>query len=158
MLVVNVLNPIMTKKKTESEELYQEYLKKVFQYFCYAGIFFSLLIFLFSDFIINILYGEEFFKAAAVLKIYVFTNVFIYLGIAQNVWIINENKGKVNIYKTASGVVASIIANIILIPMYGIIGAAYAAVIVQFISSFLINIIIAPYVFKLQLYSFFNKL
>lgn len=158
MVLLNVLNPIIHQKKAESEEVYQKHLKKIFQYFGYGGIFFSTVIFFLSDFIINLLYGVHFERAANVLRVHIFTNVFIYMGIAQNIWIINENKGKLNIYKTAVGVVLSFAANIILIPKFGLMGAAYSAVLVQFTSSFIINLVIAPEVFKLQLFSLFNKL
>jgi O-antigen/teichoic acid export membrane protein len=158
MVLLTVLNPIITKKKMESEELYQKFLKKVFQFFGYGGIIFSVIIYMLSDFIIDVLYGANFKMASAVLKAHIFTNVFIYMGIAQNIWIINENKGKLNIYKTAVGVVLSFAANLLLIPKFGLMGAAYSAVLVQLTSSFLINLIIAPEVFKLQFYSLFNKI
>ncbi len=157
MVLLTVINPIITQKKIESKVLYDKYLSKVFQFFGYGGILFSIIIFLFSDIIIDLLYGVKFKNASSVLRIHVFTNIFIYLGIAQNIWMINENKGKLSIYKTIVGLILSFFLNIFLIPKYGIMGAAYSAVLVQFFSSFLINLIIAPEVFKLQFFSLFNN-
>lgn len=157
MILFSVINPIISRKKIESDVLYKLYLKKTFQFFGYGGIIFSFIVYFLADFIINILYGNQFLEAVSVLRVHVFTNVFIYTGIAQNIWIINENKGRINIYKTITGIVFSFALNIILIPRYGIIGAAYSAVIVQLVSSLLINFIIAPKVFKLQILSLFNK-
>jgi PST family polysaccharide transporter len=67
---------------------------------------------------------------------------------------VNENKGKINVYKTIVGIVLSITCNLLLIPEFGVIGAAYSALIVQSISSFLINSVLAPEVFRLQWRSF----
>jgi O-antigen/teichoic acid export membrane protein len=150
MIMLNVLNPILAKKKVESEELYQNYLKLTFRVFGYSGILFSVCVYFLSDFIVKILFGSDFAAATDVLKIHIFTNVFIYMGIAQNIWIVNENKGKINVYKTIVGIVLAIVFNLLLIPKYGVIGAAYSALIVQFISSFLINSILAPEAFRLQ--------
>lgn len=150
MILLNVMNPILAKKKVESEVMYQNYLKLTFRIFGYSGIFFSICVYFLSDFIVKILFGSDFNEATSILKIHVFTNVFIYMGIAQNLWVVNENKGKINVYKTIVGIVFAIGFNLLLIPKYGLIGAAYSALIVQFISAFLINSIIAPEAFKLQ--------
>lgn len=150
MIMLKVLNPILAKKKVESEATYQKYLKLIFRIFGYSGILFSVLVYFLSDFFVNILFGADFVAATEVLRIHIFTNVFIYMGIAQNLWIVNENKGKINVYKTIVGIVLSIGFNLLLIPKYGVIGAAYSALIVQFISSFLINSILAPEAFRLQ--------
>ena len=150
MIMYNVFNPILARKKMESEIIYIKFLKYCFTFFIYFGISFSILIFLFSYWIIQLLYGSEFIEAINVLKIHVFTNVFINIGIAHNLWIVNENKGKINVYKTFVGVILAIVLNLILIPRFGVIGAAYSALIVQFVSSFLINIILDPVAFSLQ--------
>jgi PST family polysaccharide transporter len=150
MIMLNVLNPILARKKVESEELYQNYLKLTFRVFGYSGIFLSICVYFLSDFIVKILFGSDFSAATNVLKIHVFTNVFIFMGIAQNLWVVNENKGRLNVYKTILGIILAIVFNLLLIPNYGVIGAAYSALIVQFISSFLINSILAPEAFRLQ--------
>jgi PST family polysaccharide transporter len=154
MIMLNVLNPILAKKKVESEETYYNILKVIFRIFGYSGILFSVSVYFLSDTIVQILFGSDFAAATYILKIHVFTNVFIYMGIAQNIWIVNENKGKINVYKTIVGIVLSITCNLLLIPEFGVIGAAYSALIVQSISSFLINSVLAPEVFRLQWRSF----
>jgi O-antigen/teichoic acid export membrane protein len=155
MILLNVLNPILSKKKLESEELYQRHLRLTFRIFGYFGIFFSVIVYFLSDIIVAILFGPDFEEASTVLKVHIFTNVFIYTGIAQNIWIVNENKGKLNVYKTLVGILFAITFNLILIPKFGVIGAAYSALIVQFVSSFLINSILAPKAFRLQWRSLF---
>ena len=67
-------------------------------------------------------------------------------------------KGKINLYKTFAGVFFSFILNILLIPKFGVLGAALSSVLVQLIASVLINAIIAPNIFKLQLTSIFNRI
>jgi PST family polysaccharide transporter len=155
MILFNVLMPVVSKIKKESEKDYTLFLSRIFRSFSIIGILFSLFIYLFAFDIVHILYGNEYINSVKILRVHIFSNVFIYIGIAQNFWIINENKGRLNIIKTTTGVILSITLNLILIPQLGLIGAAISAVIVQLISSFLINLIIAPEIFKIQFNSLF---
>ncbi|EFB9716084.1 hypothetical protein FAD65_22475, partial [Escherichia coli] len=83
--------------------------------------------------------------------ILIFTNLFMYLGVAQSLWIVNERKGKISLFKTILGALVCIIANTILIPKYGIAGAAVSAVLAQLTSAIMANIIVAPKILILQL-------
>jgi len=157
LMLFSVINPIIASKKHENEESYQLYLHKAFQFFTYVGVLLSFFIYLFASYFVHYLYGDEFLDSVPLLRIHVFTNIFIYSGIAQNFWIINENKGKINLYKTAVGVIASFFLGMILIPRFGVLSAAYCALLVQLISSMLINVIVAPELFKLQISSLYKN-
>ena len=61
----------------------------------------------------------------------------------------------ISIYKTLVGAIICIVGNILLIPIMGIEGAALVAVISQFTSAVLLNIVFAPKIFKMQLMSIF---
>ena len=107
----------------------------------------------FSDYIVSLLYGPQYQTGAVVLSILIFTNLFIYQGVAQSLWIINERKGKLSLLKTILGAIVCIVANLILIPKYGIIGAAISAVLAQFTSAIMANIVMAPRILILQIQS-----
>ena len=53
------------------------------------------------------------------------------------------------------GAIVSIAANFLLIPRWGAIGSAWAAVAAYFCSAVLSNIFIAPHAFRMQLRAFF---
>ena len=75
---------------------------------------------------------------------------------AQGLWQINENRPRISLYKTIIGAGISVLGNFLLIPKFGIVGAASVAVMAQLVSAFASNIFFAPQIFKMQLYSIFQ--
>jgi PST family polysaccharide transporter len=54
---------------------------------------------------------------------------------------LTENLTKLSLFRTASGAVLSILLNLLLIPLYGPVGTAVAAVVSQMFSAYLLNIV-----------------
>ncbi len=75
------------------------------------------------------------------------------MGIAQSLWILNEGKSKLSLYKTIFGALVCLTCNFLLIPEFGIVGAAISAVIAQFCSTILANAVLCRDVFMLQVKS-----
>lgn len=149
--------PLVAETKIKSEIEYIQLLKKLFKVVTIISLVLSITIAILAPFIISILYGEKYIQAKDVLAIHVFTNVFIGLGVIQNLWIINEGKSRITLYKTVIGMFFCLIANMVLIPMYGINGAAVVAVLSQFISSVFCNVFFARQIFSMQIYSLFCR-
>jgi O-antigen/teichoic acid export membrane protein len=153
MTLVASLAPFLAKQKAESEVAYMNSLQNIFRLFSLLGWLVCLPIMLLSGVIVNILYGNAYADGASILMIYIFTNIFINMGVAQSLWLLNENKPKISLYKTLIGVLTSLIGNAILIPRMGVVGVAVVAVVAQFLSAMLSNLIFAPNIFRIQLRS-----
>ncbi|TGK57187.1 flippase [Leptospira kanakyensis] len=82
--------------------------------------------------LVSYLYGINFENSAAVLKIHIWTAIFVFLGVAGSNYFILENLQKLTVYKSLIGLFTNIILNFFWIPTFGIIGAAYATLISQF--------------------------
>ncbi|HAO2015120.1 TPA: flippase, partial [Escherichia coli] len=145
------ISPFLTKAKMESEEKYMKILCFTFRLFSFLGWLICIPICVFSESLVTMLYGPQYQTGGIVLSILIFTNLFMYLGVAQSLWIVNERKGKISLFKTILGALVCIIANTILIPKYGIAGAAVSAVLAQLTSAIMANIIVAPKILILQL-------
>ena len=89
-----------------------------------------------ADWLILILYGNEFKDAADVLRIYIWAGVFVALGVASSKWLVVENLQIYSFYRTALGAVLNISCNLWLIPIYGIKGAVFATLISYFIVAY----------------------
>lgn len=147
------LAPYIARKKKESEQAYYNALSNVFLVFSAIGWAITLLISVLSPLIINIMLGASYTDGVGVLTIHVVTNLFIGLGVAQSLWIVNERKGTFILYKSLTGLFVCGIANLILIPLYGIKGAAFAAVLSQISAAMFFNLIFAKKIFLMQLKS-----
>jgi O-antigen/teichoic acid export membrane protein len=97
--------------------------------FIWFTVAFSLLVTVLSSYIIFILYGPEYSEAASVLSVHIWAGIFVFLGVVNGKYIISENLTKISFYVTGIGTTVNIILNIVLIPRYGIMGAAISTLI-----------------------------
>jgi O-antigen/teichoic acid export membrane protein len=151
MTLTTSIAPFVSKKKQESEKSYIQTLVAVFRLYAGLGLVVSIVTAALSGVAITLIYGELYSEAIPVLAIHAFTNVFINLGVAQGLWMVNEGYGRLSMYQTLTGVAICITCNFLLIPLWGVIGAATAAVLAQLGAAVASNIFIAPSIFRMQL-------
>lgn len=149
-IICSSLFPAIINAKIRDHKLYMDRLQRLYNLMVILGAGIILPVVLVSDWLIQALYGEAFYQSAAVLNIHIFGSVFVFLGVANQKWFISENAQAYNIVCLGFGMVANVGLNIFLIPNYGILGAAYATLVSQFIAS-----VLAPVVFKKTRNSFF---
>ncbi len=99
----------------------------------------GLLIGNYSTEIIIFLFGEDYRASASVLSIHVWSSVFVFSGILGSRWLVAMDMQKVLLVSTLIGVVANIAMNYLMIPVYGVEGAAWATLVAQFMSAILVN-------------------
>lgn len=128
------------------QDNYIQYEKKNRQLYCiifYISIIVSIVFVLLGDWAIELLYGKAYIPAGTPLKIITWYTAFSYLGVARNAWIVCEGQQKYLKYIYISAAVINVILNFVLIPIWGVNGAAVASVIAQLLTS-----IILPFFFK----------
>lgn len=151
IIICSSIAPTMAKKNLRNEIEFKNILTLIFRLMIISSLVISLTTVVFSSNIINILYGRLYSEASDILNIYIFTNIPIFLGVTQSLWMINKKKSHLSIIQTMSGAVMSIVGNLILIPIYGLKGAAFSAVISQLTSVILINYVFEKKLFLMQL-------
>lgn len=147
------LAPFVARKKAESHEAYWQALQKIFKAFALLGWLVCIPTAVLAHFAVTTLYGPAFAEGAIVLSIYVFTNLFINMGVAQGLWLLNDRRAIVSLAKTILGAVIAVSGNCLLIPHYGIMGVAVVAVIAQFVSAVFTNLLFSKRLFFMQLRS-----
>jgi O-antigen/teichoic acid export membrane protein len=158
MTIAISVAPTIARQKLRSEDEYITTIQKIFSFMWVLSIGLSTLICLNSSFIVEMLYGEAYAEAATVLAVHIFTLIPVSIGVIQSLWLVNENKGRIAIYQALVGAVTSVSLNLYLIPKFGILGGAMAILMSQTIQAFLVNILFAPELFKLQFSSLFSIL
>jgi O-antigen/teichoic acid export membrane protein len=129
MIITASVFPAILNARKKSKELYLKRIQTLYDAFTWFTISVALVVTLLSPFIINLLYGSAFAEAATVLSIHIWAGVFVFWGVASSQYLVAENLTKISFYRTLAGGIINIILNIVLIPIYGIIGAAVATVI-----------------------------
>jgi O-antigen/teichoic acid export membrane protein len=141
MTVVASTFPSIIESKRISEEAYLNKFKKLFKFLFWTALFLSVCTSFFAKFAISLLYGDKYIESASILVLQTWSGIFVFLGVAGGRWFLAENLQNILIYRTISGAIINIGLNIILIPKYGIHGAAWATLISQAVANIFSNAI-----------------
>ncbi|MGB3586624.1 MAG: flippase [Tunicatimonas sp.] len=116
-------------------ETEQGKLKALIKHIFYLLLAISIGVLISSKFLVDLLYGNDYLESQFVVGILVFTIPLTYLGTITNKLLLKFGLGKVVFVKQFSLALLNIIANLILIPKYGIIGAAFATLIASLVTN-----------------------
>ena len=142
LAVITSFKPVIYNSKNGSVNQYFKNYQKLFNVVSIICFIFTICIILFGKIGINILYGKKYIAAFIPLIILTIGTWFGVLGNIHYIWMTAENKEKFSLIYSFVGSIINIIFNIILIPKYGIIGAAVATLIGQISSNILIFLFI----------------
>ena len=134
--ISNALFPAIVNAKNINRELYLTRLQKLYDVLAWIAIGISIPVSFFSADIINLLYGSKYLSSAPILTIYIWAGAAVFLGVASSQYLVTENLTKISLMRTSIGMIVNVILNIILIPIYGIIGSAVATLISYTLSTF----------------------
>ena len=134
--ITNSLFPAIVNAKNISEEFYNNRMQKLYDLLAWMGIAIALPVSIFSKQIIVLLFGAAYEQSAIVLTIYIWAGVAVFLGVASSQYLINENYTKLSFLRTFIGMIINVTLNFILIPLYGITGAAVATLVSYSVATF----------------------
>jgi O-antigen/teichoic acid export membrane protein len=134
------ITPAIISAKQKSETLFLKRLQSLYNLFVAYSYVVIVIIYLVIDFLILEMYGIEYEASATIMKIIIFSNIFSLLGAASSRWYINCGYENKIFHRNLFGVLFNVIANILLIPIYGAIGAALTTIIAQFGANLLFDL------------------
>lgn len=140
MVIASSLFPAILNAKKNNEKLYYARLQKLYDLMVWLAIAIALPMTFFSDWVVHLLYGEDYQLASSVLVIHIWTGIFVFLGVASANWFMAENLIMLSFWRTFYGMLVNIALNIFLIPIYGLEGAAIASLFSQMMAAFLFDI------------------
>lgn len=129
--------PAFMKAKERGEVFYLARIQKMYDVMTWLGISVAVLTMLCAHWIVPLLYGEAYAESADVLSIQIWAGVIVCMSYVHSTWLIIENLQKYNMVYTATGALLNVAFNLVLIPAYGIRGAACATLIAQFSPNFI---------------------
>jgi len=131
------LFPAIIESRKENEYIYEKKVQRLYELMVWGSLLVAIPISFLADWFIQVLYGAKFQEAAVVLKIYIWTFVFVSLGVASSHWLVAENLERYALVRSFLGAILNISINWYLIPIYGISGAAYATLFTQLFVSYI---------------------
>lgn len=128
MIITSVLPAIINARK-ENISLYYSRFKKLYLLMFVTPLLLSIIISFFSKEIIQVIFGASFANAASILTLYVWAGIPVFISTTFGQYLVLENATKIVFIITACGAISNILLNLLLIPAFGISGAAYATLI-----------------------------
>lgn len=128
-IIVTALFPAIVNSKKISEELYYKRIKKLSFLIVSIAILMALPTMLLSKYLITIIFGIGFIGALPVLQIYVWSNIGAALNLLLQQLLVSENLTKMISISTFFGMLSNVLLNVLMIPRYGMVGAAFASLI-----------------------------
>ena len=136
-LIAGSLYPAIIVVKDTNSALYNSRLQKLYTLLVWGAFALAIPITFLADWIIFILYGNDFSDSIIILRIYVWAGIFVFLSVVNNKWMVIENYQKYILLTSLIGMSSNILLNVILIPHYGASGAAFATLISYGFGSYL---------------------
>jgi PST family polysaccharide transporter len=136
------VGPSVIEAKRRGEDAYYARIQRIFNVMTYFSVTIALLMSVSSGAVVVGLFGPEFAAAAPVLTIHVWAGCFVFLGVARQVWIVNEGHTRAALVFTTIGAVTKVALNLWFIPVSAEIGAAVATVISYAISDFVVYLVV----------------
>ena len=137
VLISLSLYPAILNSKKTNYELYMRRMAMFNRLLVFGGIALNVMVFLFAKELITLLFGDKYASSVGVIKLLSLNITFISFYQVSFRWYLSENLQRLMMFKAIAAVVVNIGLNLLLIPKYGIVGAALGSVVTSFIFHFL---------------------
>lgn len=141
--IINSFKPALLEIRNNSYERYMVKLKQLYSIIIWLSLAYTAFVFLFGKYIVLILYNKDYLDCLTSLRLVIFGVLFSFIGVIREFWLVCEGKQKYAKYFALFGALGNVILNLLLIPRYGITGAAIATLSTQIITG-----VIVPLFFK----------
>ena len=128
--IIDSLYPVILQS-FNNKELFERKNKQLYSIVFYISVSVSILFSVLATPVVRILYGKAYIAVAAPLRIITWYTAFSYLGVARNAWIVSYNKQNYLKYLYIGAAITNVVLNVIMIPLWGASGAAFASLLTQ---------------------------
>jgi len=157
MMYGNAIYPVISRFYITSRKSLKSAYERSFKYMLIIGLPISAGLYFLSDKIISIFYGSEYIASAAVLAILSWYLFLRFLNVVTGFTLSSINRQASRILSQGVTALVNIILNLILIPLYGFIGAAIATVITEIIFFLIYTSFIVKYRLGIKFVSIFIR-
>jgi len=138
MAIIDSFKPSLLEIKKNSYERYMVKLKQLYSIIIWLSMAYTFFVFIFGKYIVLILYSEDYLGCIPSLRLIIFGVLFSFVGVVREFWLVCEGKQKYAKYFALFGALGNIVLNLLLIPRYGITGAAIATLSTQFLTAMVV--------------------
>lgn len=140
--IIDSFRPLIYENYKISHDKFEHSVSQLYSIIIYLSLAECVVITLLAKYVVAVIYGEAYLGAVAPLQIGVWYSTFSFIGNIRNIWILAEGKQRWVWIINLSGVVANVVGNLLLIPIWGVTGAAIATLATQIFTNVIVSFII----------------
>lgn len=129
MVITASVYPALIEARKINKEILHKRIQKLYNLLASMSVMLALFVTFFSGYIIHFLYGQAYLGAGPILSLTIWAGIFVFLGVANNQYLIIEGETRILFYRTLIAGCLNVLLNLLLIPKYHGIGAAIATLI-----------------------------
>lgn len=161
-LIITVITPSIYPSLInihDRPELFFKRYQQITSVFSFLGYGLVIGTMLLAPFIINLQYGAEYDASANILRLQIFGMLFMFNGGLRSSYLAIINRQDIIMVTSILSAILNITLNLLLIPVYGVMGSAWATVITVFLAIFIGNVLYKDthVLFRMQLNGFMLK-
>jgi O-antigen/teichoic acid export membrane protein len=118
--------PVLLARRSQGTHSYERYLQNLYDSTAWIGITTAVVLWLSAPQLIDLLYGAPYREAVGVLQVQIWGGVAAAMSFVHGKWLLAEGLQRLGLYYTLIGCVVNVTLNVMLIPRYGAIGAAWS--------------------------------
>jgi O-antigen/teichoic acid export membrane protein len=138
VIITSSLFPAIVSSYKKNKEIFEKRISRLFFLMFWSSFILAISTTFLAKPIIEVLFGQQYLGSVIVLQIYIWSNIFVFLGIVISKYLLVKGYTKIILYGTLLGAILNIVMNIYLIKNIGISGAAIATFFSYSTSVFLI--------------------
>jgi O-antigen/teichoic acid export membrane protein len=135
--IVSTFFPKLIQLKDENSNDFNKRLQQLFDLLFAIAFCVAVIVTMLSGTLVQMIFGSHYAESSSVLVIHIWAAIFVFMRAAFSKWILIENALLFSLLTQGLGALINIVLNYLLIPRFGVEGAAYATLISYASSSFL---------------------
>lgn len=124
--ISSAFSPLLFKLKTQSHEAFELKIKELYSLLIWGSAFIGVVVSIYSADIIRIIFGSRYDQAGQVLVVHIWSGIFVCIGLVNSLSLLSNDKLYQNLIRTLLGALINVMLNLLLIPIFGALGAAYS--------------------------------
>jgi O-antigen/teichoic acid export membrane protein len=127
--------PSIVEARAISEGLFYDRLQKFYNMMALIGYAIAIPVTFMAGWIVELLFGQAYGRASAMLAVLIWAGLFVNLGVARSAFLMTMNWTRVHFVTVSLGAFINIVLNYVLIPRYGGMGAVIASCVAYWVAA-----------------------
>ena len=128
--------PRLLKTRDQNPGRYYARLQRLYESMVLVSVILAFIMQFAAPLVVRILYGGQFAPAAGILRVHIWTGVFVFVGSVSGMQFVQEKLTVSTMQRTVLGAILNVVLNLLWIPRWGGMGSAMATLVAQCFASY----------------------